>query len=209
MHKQCQHVAATSSICWPSSCRPWPRWSAPSRWARPKMKPSAWSCPSCSRCCFIHCLQPAHMRFDTCLLLTPSPAVIRWPQSGQHACCIPLPATSREMIACSLPCVLLGPCCACVCCKELMQLSNVGCSHHATLYYQQAMFFVNWVGHVWQAGSLSLPCREMCEAVISTCSCGRERTLGSLLDGVVSGLLVSLFSCPLAGGHTCSIVPRL
>ncbi|DBB04962.1 hypothetical protein WJX82_002727 [Trebouxia sp. C0006] len=40
-----------------------------------------------------------------------------------------------------------------------------------------------------QASSLSLPCREMCEAVMSTCSCSQERTLGSLLQKVMDGLL--------------------
>ena len=45
-----------------------------------------------------------------------------------------------------------------------------------------------------QASSLSLPCREMCEAVTSTCSCGQERTLGSLLDKVMDGLLVTFFA---------------
>ena len=73
----------------------------------------------------------------------------------------------------------------------------------------QAVCFVNWIGCVWQAGSLSLPCREMCEAVVSTCSCGRERTLGSLLSGIVSGLLVSLFACPLAAGDAHHIVLQL
>lgn len=55
-----------------------------------------------------------------------------------------------------------------------------------------------------QASSLSLPCREMCEAVTSTCSCGQERTLGSLLDKVMDGLLVNLLcsivSCSLHAG---------
>ena len=31
----------------------------------------------------------------------------------------------------------------------------------------------------------------MCEAVTSTCSCGQQRSLGSLLDTVMDGLLVS------------------
>ena len=43
-----------------------------------------------------------------------------------------------------------------------------------------------------QASSLSLPCREMCEAVMSTCGCGNEQSLGSLLDKALDGLLVSL-----------------
>lgn len=43
-----------------------------------------------------------------------------------------------------------------------------------------------------QAASLSLPCRDMCEAVTSTCSCGQERTVGDLLKRAMEGLLVSI-----------------
>ena len=45
-----------------------------------------------------------------------------------------------------------------------------------------------------QAASLSLPCRDMCKAVISTCSCGQERSLGDLLERAMEGLLVSIFT---------------
>ncbi|KAL3161829.1 hypothetical protein ABBQ38_008919 [Trebouxia sp. C0009 RCD-2024] len=40
-----------------------------------------------------------------------------------------------------------------------------------------------------KAASLSLPCREMCKAVTTTCACGQERSLGGLLDKVMDGLL--------------------
>lgn len=42
-----------------------------------------------------------------------------------------------------------------------------------------------------QAASLSLPCRDMCEAVTSTCGCGQERSVGDLLQKAMKGLLVS------------------
>lgn len=42
---------------------------------------------------------------------------------------------------------------------------------------------------VWlQASALSMPCREMCEAVVSTCGCNSQRTLGSLLDAALSDI---------------------
>ncbi|KAK9829899.1 hypothetical protein WJX72_008541 [[Myrmecia] bisecta] len=37
-----------------------------------------------------------------------------------------------------------------------------------------------------KAMSLSLPCREMCEAVVNTCSCKKDRTFGELLDKIVA-----------------------
>lgn len=39
-----------------------------------------------------------------------------------------------------------------------------------------------------QASALSMPCREMCEAVVSTCGCNSQRTLGSLLDAALSDI---------------------
>jgi hypothetical protein len=33
-----------------------------------------------------------------------------------------------------------------------------------------------------QAMALSLPCREMCEAIVATCGCGQQRSFGELLD---------------------------
>ena len=35
-----------------------------------------------------------------------------------------------------------------------------------------------------QASNLALPCREMCESVVSTCSCNKERKFGDLLEKV-------------------------
>ena len=35
------------------------------------------------------------------------------------------------------------------------------------------------------AMALSMPCREMCDAVMSSCSCGKERTFGELLQSVI------------------------
>lgn len=43
-----------------------------------------------------------------------------------------------------------------------------------------------------QAASLLLPCRDMCEAVTSTCGCGQERSVGNLLQKAMKGLLVSV-----------------
>ena len=37
---------------------------------------------------------------------------------------------------------------------------------------------------VVQASNLALPCREMCESVVSTCSCSKERKFGDLLEKV-------------------------
>ena len=34
------------------------------------------------------------------------------------------------------------------------------------------------------AMALSLPCREMCQAVVNSCSCGKERTFGDILQAV-------------------------
>ena len=45
-----------------------------------------------------------------------------------------------------------------------------------------------------QAASLSLPCRDMCKAVTSTCGCGQERSVGDLLEKAMQGLLVSIFT---------------
>lgn len=42
-----------------------------------------------------------------------------------------------------------------------------------------------WAADFQRNVSLVLPCREMCEAVVGTCSCGRQKTFGS----VVSSLL--------------------
>ena len=44
------------------------------------------------------------------------------------------------------------------------------------------------------AMALSMPCREMCEAVMSTCSCGKENTFGELLQAVIDDQ--SLVRCP-------------
>ena len=35
------------------------------------------------------------------------------------------------------------------------------------------------------AMALSMPCREMCDAVMSSCSCGKESTFGALLQAVI------------------------
>ena len=35
------------------------------------------------------------------------------------------------------------------------------------------------------AMALSMPCREMCDAVMSSCSCGKEKTFGELLQSVI------------------------
>ena len=35
------------------------------------------------------------------------------------------------------------------------------------------------------AMALSMPCKEMCDAVMSSCACGKESTFGELLQDVI------------------------
>ncbi|KAK9842362.1 hypothetical protein WJX81_008566 [Elliptochloris bilobata] len=44
----------------------------------------------------------------------------------------------------------------------------------------------NAVPSLLNASSLSMPCRAMCEAVIGTCSCKKDRTFGELLDSYIA-----------------------
>jgi len=44
------------------------------------------------------------------------------------------------------------------------------------------------------AMALSMPCREMCEAVMSSCSCGKEKSFGELLQTVIDDQ--NLVRCP-------------
>ena len=67
-----------------------------------------------------------------------------------------------------------------------------------------ALFSISRGGGV-QAASLSLPCRDMCEAVTSTCGCGQERSVGDLLERAMEGMLVSIFTtCLCFQGSTAS-----
>jgi len=50
------------------------------------------------------------------------------------------------------------------------------------------------------AMALSMPCREMCEAVMSSCSCGKERTFGELLQSVIDDQ--NLVRCPGVSSNT-------
>ncbi|KAK9839741.1 hypothetical protein WJX84_000691, partial [Apatococcus fuscideae] len=47
-----------------------------------------------------------------------------------------------------------------------------------------------------QASNLALPCREMCEAVVGTCSCNKERSFGDLLEKVDAAIGSSSSSLP-------------
>jgi hypothetical protein len=47
-----------------------------------------------------------------------------------------------------------------------------------------------------QAMALSLPCREMCEAVQASCGCGQARTFGELLDAYVHAVRPPFPSVP-------------
>ena len=45
------------------------------------------------------------------------------------------------------------------------------------------------VPELLQASSLSMPCREMCEAVVSSCSCDQEQHFGPLLEAFINNQL--------------------
>ncbi|KAK9813568.1 hypothetical protein WJX73_007727 [Symbiochloris irregularis] len=54
------------------------------------------------------------------------------------------------------------------------------------------------VPELLQATSLSMPCREMCEAVVSSCSCDREQHFGPLLEDFINNQLQSGMKVPQA-----------
>lgn len=66
--------------------------------------------------------------------------------------------------------------------------------HVYAMPVKQGDALVSISGDGVQAASLSLPCRDMCKAVVSTCSCGQERSVGDLLDKALEGLLVSIWT---------------
>ena len=94
------------------------------------------------------------------------------------------PACPGSMIASHNP---AGWAMICQKCSRMLALQSCGRRHTMAL----------------QASNLALPCREMCEAVVSTCSCNKQRKFGPLLEKVNeaisaggSGLVSPPHSCP-------------